>query len=80
VKFDKDMMALLKATKKASKAPAAAIAKRRKTQHENGPPSESPVPDQNIELPPALSRNLRTQHGDLYRPPMMEKWGADSTL
>lgn len=55
MKFDKDMMALLKATKKASKTPAAAIADRQWTHHEYSPPNESPVPDQNIEPPPGYA-------------------------
>jgi hypothetical protein len=38
-------MALLRATKKASKTPAAAIAERQKTRHEYSPPNESPVSD-----------------------------------
>jgi hypothetical protein len=74
VKFDKDMMALLKATKKTSKTPAAAIAERQKTHHDDGPPNESPGPDQNIEPP------SNTKSRDLHLPPVTEKWSADGTL
>jgi hypothetical protein len=49
VKFDKDMMALFRAMKKASRPPAATIEQRRKSHDESGPPNESRVPDQNIE-------------------------------
>ena len=106
MKFDKDMMTLLKATKKASKTLAAAIAERQQTHHDYGPLNESPARDQNIEPPPgvdtaqrfafafsesaasrraasppigALSGNLRIKHGDLYLPPVTEKWSADRT-
>jgi hypothetical protein len=77
VKFDKDIMALLKATKKGAKTPVAAIAERRKPTHDDGPPNECLVPDQNIEPP---SNNLRTKRRDLHLPPVTEKWSADGTL
>jgi hypothetical protein len=86
VKFDKDIMALLKATKKASKAPAEAIAQRRKTHRKSSPPNEYPAPDQNIEPPPGVDTAQRFETtfsepaGDLYLPPVTEKWSADGTL
>jgi hypothetical protein len=90
VKFDKDMMALLKATRKAAKTPAAAIAERRKTHHDDGPPNESPAPDQNIEPPPGVGTAKRpaavfrelaaSRHVASSLLPATENWSADGTL
>jgi hypothetical protein len=52
MKVDKDVMALLKATKKASEPPAVAIERIRKTFVEHSPLEKFPEPDRNVESLP----------------------------
>jgi hypothetical protein len=53
VRVDKDMMALLKATKKASEPLGATVERLRRTDRKRGPSRKFPEPEQNAELYPA---------------------------